>query len=146
MEVSRVTGPAISDASLPETAARTNYLTLARTNPLVAVALTLFMVSLAGFPPTAGFIGKFVLFKAALVDGFYIIVVIAVLNSLVSVYYYLRVVVKMFMSEPAEAAPVPYMPPMLLTAMVFAVLAVLLLGIYPQGWYPFDGLTLYSLR
>jgi NADH-quinone oxidoreductase subunit N len=124
-----------------------SYAGLGRSNPLVAVGLTLFLVSLAGFPPTAGFIGKFVLFKAALVKGYYVIVVIAVLNSLVSVYYYLRVVVKMFMSEPAEeAAAVPYVPPMLLTAMVFAVLAVLLLGIYPQGWFPFDGLSQFSLR
>lgn len=124
-----------------------SYAGLGRSNPIVAVALTLFMISLAGFPPTAGFIAKFVLFKAAVVQGYYIIVVIAVLNSLVSVYYYLRVVVKMFMSEPeGEPVAIPYMPPMMLTALVFAVLAVILLGVYPQGWFPFEGLTLYSLH
>lgn len=124
-----------------------SYAGLGRTNPLIAVCLTLFLISLAGFPPTAGFIGKFILFKAAVLEGYYFIVVIAVLNSLVSVYYYLRVVVKMFMAEPApEATGVPYMPPLLFTALVFAVLTVFLLGIYPQGWFPFDGLTFYSLH
>jgi NADH-quinone oxidoreductase subunit N len=122
-----------------------DYEGLARQHPMLGVVMTLFMVSLAGFPPTAGFIGKFVLFKAALSSGYYIIVVIAVLNSLLSVYYYLRVVVRMFMAEPAaEPARLPAFSPLMFTAMVFAVLALFLLGIYPQGWFPFDGLPLYS--
>ncbi|MCK4858625.1 MAG: NADH-quinone oxidoreductase subunit N [candidate division Zixibacteria bacterium] len=124
-----------------------SYAGLARLNPIVGVVLTLFLISLAGFPPTAGFIAKFVLFKAALAQGFYIIVVIAVLNSLVSVYYYLRVVVKMFMHEPAEQAKaLPLPAPLLMTALIFAVIALFALGIYPQGWFPFDGLTLYALN
>lgn len=123
-----------------------NYAGLGRRNPLIAVGLTLFLVSLAGFPPTAGFIGKFVLFKSALTSGFYVLVVIAVLNSLVSVYYYLRVVVKMFMADPEPTTPqIKDISPLWLTAAVFAVLALFLLGIYPQGWFPFDGLPVIAL-
>jgi NADH-quinone oxidoreductase subunit N len=101
------------------------------------------MLSLAGFPPTAGFMGKFVLFKAAVSQGFYILVVIAVLNSLVSVFYYLRVVVKMFMTEPdGEPVAIPAVPVFLTVALAFAVAAVLLIGVYPQGWFNFAGLSI----
>ncbi len=124
-----------------------NYSGLGRSKPLLAILLTVFLISLAGFPPTAGFMGKFVLFKSAVIDGHYAIVVIAVMNSLVSVYYYLRVVVKMFMSDP-EAKPVlvPTLPAFLVIALLVAVIAVFAIGIYPQRWYPFDGLTIFSLN
>ena len=119
------------------------YTGLARKRPYLGLALTLFMLSLAGFPPTAGFMGKFVLFKAAVSQGFYILVVIAVLNSLVSVFYYLRVVVKMFMTEPdGQPIEIPAVPVFLMVALAFAVAAVLLIGVYPQGWFNFAGLTI----
>ena len=137
------------DASDPhdEITSIDNYSGLGRAKPFLAVLLTVFLISLAGFPPTAGFMGKFVLFKSAVVDGHYAIVIIAVLNSLVSVYYYLRVVVKMFMTDP-EKKPilVPSLPAFLTIALVIAIIAVLAIGIYPQRWYPFDGLTIFSLN
>jgi NADH-quinone oxidoreductase subunit N len=105
------------------------------------------MISLAGFPPTAGFMGKFVLFKAAIVDGHVTIVVIAVINSLISVYYYLRVVVKMFMAD-ADAKPitVPALPAFLTIALIVAVVAVFAIGLFPHRWYPFEGLTVLTLQ
>ncbi len=137
------------DASDPhdEITSIDNYSGLGRAKPFLAVLLTVYLISLAGFPPTAGFMGKFVLFKSAVVDGHYAIVIIAVLNSLVSVYYYLRVVVKMFMTDP-EKKPilVPSLPAFLTIALVIAIIAVLAIGIYPQRWYPFDGLTIFSLN
>ncbi|MFH2055484.1 MAG: NADH-quinone oxidoreductase subunit N [bacterium] len=138
---------AVDGASSEDRTKIDHYAGLARRHPLLAVALTLFLISLAGFPPTAGFIGKFVLFKSALTEGFYLIVVLAVLNSLVSVYYYLRVVVKMFMADPEPTTPqLTYISPLWLTAAVFAVLALFMLGIYPQGWFPFDGLAVFALN
>lgn len=77
---------------------------LARERPGAALAMTLFMVSLIGIPPTAGFMGKLWIFRAAVAEGFTTLVTIAVLTTAVSVYYYLRVVVVMYMTEP-ETAP-----------------------------------------
>ena len=124
-----------------------SYAGLARRRPYLGIAMTLFLISLAGFPPTAGFMGKFILFKAAVMQGYYAIVVIAVLNSLVSVYYYLRVVVKMFMADPEERQlTVPALSPVALVGLVFTVAALFVIGIYPQGWFPFSGLTVYSIN
>jgi NADH-quinone oxidoreductase subunit N len=123
------------------------YAGLGRRRPGLSLALTLFLISLAGFPPTAGFMAKFILFKAAVIQGYYIIVVIAVINSLVSVFYYLRIVVKMFMSEPeGSALDVPVATPFIVIALLCAVAAVLLIGVYPQVWFPFDGLTVIGVR
>jgi formate hydrogenlyase subunit 3/multisubunit Na+/H+ antiporter MnhD subunit len=77
----------------------------ARRHPFLGVAMTVFMLSLGGIPPTAGFFGKYSLFKAAIDAGLVGLVIVAVLNSLVSVYYYLRVVVAMSMQP--ERAVVP---------------------------------------
>jgi NADH-quinone oxidoreductase subunit N len=74
-------------------------------HPLVALALSVFLLSLIGIPPLAGFAGKFYLFAAAVGSGYLWLAVIAVLNSAVAAYYYLRLVVYMYMREPgAEAA------------------------------------------
>lgn len=72
---------------------------LASRHPWLAAVLALFMISLAGFPPTAGFVAKYAVFSAAMEKGFVWLIVIAVLNTLVSVYYYVRLVVNMYMQE-----------------------------------------------
>jgi NADH-quinone oxidoreductase subunit N len=77
---------------------------LARTRPGLAALLTLFMLSLAGIPGTVGFIAKFVVFKAAVGSGLIGLTLVGVLGSVVSVYYYLRIPVVMYMNEPGEAA------------------------------------------
>jgi NADH-quinone oxidoreductase subunit N len=81
------------------------YRGLAYARPYLAVLMTLFLMSLGGMPPTAGFFGKFYLFRAVLENGQVWAVVIAVLNSAVSFYYYLRVVISMFTPE-KETIPV----------------------------------------
>ena len=71
--------------------------------PWLSAAMTIFMISLAGFPPTAGFVAKYGLFSAAIAEGYIWLVVIAVLNTLISVYYYLRLVINMYMKEEENA-------------------------------------------
>jgi NADH-quinone oxidoreductase subunit N len=89
------------------------------------------MISLAGIPPTAGFFGKFLLFKAAVAAGETALVVVGVLGSAVSVYYYLRVVVAMFMKPAPEDSPGPR-PAFNAGLVVFAAAAfTLLLGVVP---------------
>lgn len=77
---------------------------LGRKNPWLALTFTLFLISLAGFPPTAGFFAKFYLFKSALQNGYTNLVIIAVLNSLVSVYYYMRPVIAMYFGGTIQCA------------------------------------------
>jgi NADH-quinone oxidoreductase subunit N len=75
------------------------YAGLGRKYPALAAAMAIFMLSLTGVPPTLGFVGKFYLFRAAMEGQFYLLAVIGVLTSLISAYYYLRVVVTMYMRE-----------------------------------------------
>jgi NADH-quinone oxidoreductase subunit N len=93
------------------------------------------MLSLAGFPPTAGFLGKFLLFRHAYDAGLLWLVVVSVLNSVVSAYYYLGVVVRMYGAEPAvDQAPAwtrGIAGGLLVVALVFAVIGVIVGGIAP---------------
>ena len=103
---------------------------LARKRPALALAMTLFLLSLAGVPPTGGFFAKFFLFRAAVVRPELIwLVVAAVLNSVVSVYYYLRIVVAMYFRDRAGEDFESY--PSLATGVVLMMLAatVLMLGV-----------------
>lgn len=79
---------------------------LYRTNPLLSLTMMLALFSLAGIPPVAGFFGKFFLFTAAAKQGFYILVLIAVLNTIISLYYYLLVIKAMFLNR--SDMPIPY--------------------------------------
>lgn len=104
---------------------------LARHHPGVALVMTVFLLSLAGVPPTGGFFAKFYLFRAALRDPQLVtLVVIAVLNSVVSVYYYLRPVVAMYFQEGA-AQPQPLARPSVYAMLGIAAALVLLLGLLP---------------
>jgi NADH-quinone oxidoreductase subunit N len=76
-----------------------DYAGLAKKYPALAIAMTVFMLSLIGFPPTIGMVGKFYLFRSAIDGGFIGLAIIGVLTSVVSAYYYLRIVVNMFMKE-----------------------------------------------
>jgi NADH-quinone oxidoreductase subunit N len=108
-----------------------DYAGLGRRNPLLALVLSLFLLSLVGIPPLAGFVGKFYLFAAAVRAGYLWLAVIAVLNSAVAAYYYLRVIVYMYMEEPAGAAAswTPAFAGSLALAM--ALLGIVLLGVMP---------------
>jgi NADH-quinone oxidoreductase subunit N len=100
-------------------------------NPLAGTAMLLFMLSLGGIPPTAGFMGKFWLFSAAIDGGYYWLAVIGVLNSAVSLYYYLRVVVFMwFKGEPTGSEPV--ISPAMGVLLAVTIVATLAIGVYPR--------------
>ena len=76
-----------------------NYSGLAYKHPVIALTMTIFLLSLGGLPPLAGFVAKFFIFSAALKEGYIFLVIIAVLNSAISFYYYLKVIVFMYMKE-----------------------------------------------
>jgi NADH-quinone oxidoreductase subunit N len=99
--------------------------------PAAAFAMLLFMLSLGGIPPTAGFMGKFWLFSAAIEAGFVWLAVIGVLNSAISLYYYIRVVVFMYLKKDATGAD-PVFSPSLALAVGVAVVATIFLGVYPR--------------
>jgi NADH-quinone oxidoreductase subunit N len=101
-------------------------------HPILALAMTVFMFSLAGVPPTAGFIGKFYLFSGAIQKGYIWLAIIGVLNSAASVYYYLRVIVYMYMKEPAEDFEWTKVTAPVALALVLAVAGTLILGIVPS--------------
>jgi len=109
-----------------------DYAGLAYKYPLLGVSMAIFMLSLAGIPPTAGFVGKFYIFAAAVKSGYVGLAVIGVLNSAVSVYYYLRITGIMYMrEEPAEVARVYESTPALLAVLV-SVIGTLGIGIFPS--------------
>jgi len=102
-----------------------------RTRPGLAGLMTVFLLSLGGFPPTAGFIGKWYIFAAAVQEHHYALAIIGVLSSVVSVFFYLRIVVMMYMTEDAGA---PARPPISLPSMAalgVAVVATFYLGVLP---------------
>jgi len=106
---------------------------LGRRHPAVALAFSVFLLSLAGIPPTAGFFGKLYVFRAGIDAELYALVVIGVVNSVLAAYYYLRVMVYMYMREPVAGAPVatPMRSGTVSTVLVLCAIAVLLLGLVP---------------
>jgi len=100
-------------------------------SPVLAFSLSLFMLSLLGMPLTAGFMGKVLVFGAAIDQKYYGLVVIAVLNTAISAYYYLRLVVVMFFGERTMPWNAPRVPRSVAVALVITVLGVLYLGIFP---------------
>ena len=84
-----------------------DYAGLGRTQPALAAAMTLFMLSLTGLPPSIGFVAKFYVFRAALEAGYTWLVLLGVVTVLISAYYYLRVIVVMWMKEGLGEAMVP---------------------------------------
>jgi NADH-quinone oxidoreductase subunit N len=105
---------------------------LAKRSPLLAGVFTFILLALAGIPLTSGFVGKFVVFEAALSDGMAPLVVIALVASAVAAFFYLRVIVLMYFSEPAADGPTVTVPGAFTTAAItLGVLVTLLLGIAP---------------
>ena len=108
-----------------------NYSGLAYKHPLMALSMTVFLLSLGGLPPFAGFVAKFYIFSAAIEEGFVTLVIIAVLNSAISFYYYLKVVVFMYMKEPAGEFQVS-LTPMTLFVVIIGLIGTIQLGIFPD--------------
>jgi NADH-quinone oxidoreductase subunit N len=108
-----------------------DYNGLNRRSPFLAFAMLVFLLSLAGVPPLAGFIGKIYIFLAAVEEGLYTLIIVGLINVVISMYYYLVVVKKMYINEPVDATPLRVSTPM--KAVIYAGLAgTLLLGIYPK--------------
>ncbi|HIJ96244.1 MAG TPA: NADH-quinone oxidoreductase subunit N [Desulfuromonadales bacterium] len=101
-------------------------------HPILALAMTIFMFSLAGVPPTAGFIGKFYLFSGAIQKGYIWLAILGVLNSAASVYYYLRVIVYMYMKEPNEEFEWTVVTAPVALALLIAVAGTLIPGVVPS--------------
>ncbi len=102
------------------------------TRPALAALMTVFLLSLGGFPPTAGFIGKWYIFSAAIQEGYYGLAIIGVLSSVVSVFYYLRIVVMMYMAEGEAEFEAPRPGPVGMAALGLAAAGILYLGILPS--------------
>src|SRR5215203_5238612 len=101
-----------------------------RTRPGLAGLMTVFLLSLGGFPPMAGFIGKWYIFSAAVQEGHFALAIIGVLSSVVSVFFYLRIVVMMYMTEGSEV-PRPQVPATAMAGLALATAAVFYLGVLP---------------
>lgn len=109
-----------------------NYAGLGKRAPITAFCLMVFMFALAGIPPTAGFVGKFVLFASAWYAQLYWLVFLAILNSALSLYYYLRIINYMYLREPA--GPKVAESRGYAAALVLTMLAVFWVGLFPQNF------------
>ncbi|MBS3818423.1 NADH-quinone oxidoreductase subunit N [bacterium] len=99
--------------------------------PWIGATFAVFLFSLAGFPPTGGFLAKFFVFASAVRKGFTPLVIIAVIASLISVFYYLRIIVTMYMKEPSPSMQILTRNPVLFSVLFLCLYGVLQLGIYP---------------
>ncbi len=114
-----------------------SYGGLAARYPILALVLTVCLLSLIGLPPTAGFVGKFYLFSAAIRGGFVWLAVIAVLNAVVAAYYYLRLIVYMYMRDPETGGVRVALTPAAGIALALAVWATFHLGLLPGSVFAF---------
>ena len=110
-----------------------DYAGLGHSHPALAALMTVCLLSLGGLPPTAGFIGKWYIFSAAVKAGDYSLAIVGVLTSVVSVFFYLRVVVMMYMAD-REAARAPVRVSGIgMAALAVAVAAIVYLGVLPTS-------------
>jgi len=104
-------------------------------SPFLGAAMTVFMLSLSGIPPLAGFVGKFYIFSAAVKSGYTWLAIIGVLNSVVSVYYYVGVLVRMYMTEGTVEVTAPSSRPYLFATLLLTVVGTVLLGLFPSSLF-----------
>jgi len=107
--------------------------------PFYGLALTVCMFSLSGLPPTAGFIAKFYIFKIAVDSGHVTMALIGILTSIVSVYYYLRVVYFLYMKEPAEGYAVPVAGVFATGALAISIIGIFVIGLFPTPLFEMAG-------
>ena len=118
---------------------------LSSTHPGAAVAMLIFMLSLGGIPPTAGFMGKLWIFGAAIDAGYVWLAVIGVANSALSLYYYVRVVVFMWSPDPGGETTPLAISPALAAVLIAAVAGTIALGIYPRLLFDFAEVSASTL-
>jgi NADH-quinone oxidoreductase subunit N len=111
----------------------TQYAGLGRKHPWLAAAMSLFMFSLTGIPPTGGFFGKYYLFLAAVEGGLAWLAIVGMVTSVISAFFYLRVVMDMTMREPQRETP-SRIRPALTTTLAVTTLGTLVLGVWPGPW------------
>ena len=104
---------------------------LGQRSSFLSALMLIFLLSLAGMPPLAGFIGKFYIFAAAIKGGFVWLAIIAVLNSVIALYYYLRIVKAMYFTDTKEFGAIP-VPTALKVALLIITIFIFLIGIFPQ--------------
>lgn len=109
-----------------------DYAGLGFKKPLIGMLMSLMLLSLAGFPPFAGFVGKFYIFKSAVAAGHIPLVIVGAINTAISAFYYLRVIVTMYMREPEDELEFNPYPSTLVIGLVLAAIGVVLLGILPS--------------
>jgi proton-translocating NADH-quinone oxidoreductase chain N len=108
-----------------------NFAGLGKRSPFLAFSIMIFLFALAGIPPTAGFVSKFILFYSVLQGGFLLLVIFAILNSALSLYYYARVVKYMYVLPPSSEEKLT-MPGAYSLAILLALIGVLAIGIVPE--------------
>ena len=108
-----------------------DYAGLAQRNPWLAAAMATFMLSLAGMPPTAGFLGKLYVFQAAVQGGYLWLAIVGVLTSIVALYYYLKVVVAMYMVTPKGSPVASRATASMVLVVVVALFFTVQLGVLP---------------
>jgi len=114
-----------------------DYGGLNRRSPFLAFSMLIFLLSLAGVPPLAGFIGKIYVFAAAIKEELYLVLTVALISIVIAMYYYIIVIKKMYISEPTDPTPIPV--PGALQAVIYVGLAgTLILGIWPQPFMTFS--------
>jgi NADH-quinone oxidoreductase subunit N len=123
-----------------------DYAGLGSRHPLLAAAMAIFMFSLAGVPPTAGFMAKLYVFSAAIQGGYYWLAVIGVVNSAVAAYYYLRVLIYVYFREQEGEAPIIQFAPAAVLAVAISAWGVLHLGVLPSAFLTIAQRSLQFLR
>ena len=111
-----------------------DYRGLAQREPALAAAMAIFLFSFTGVPPLVGFVGKFYIFSGALQAGLVWLVVIAVVNSVIAAYYYISIIVAMYMQEGGVAVASMTRRPGLMATIAIALIATVLIGIYPSPY------------
>ncbi len=113
-----------------------DYRGFGRRHPLLGAAMGVFLLSMLGMPPLAGFFGKLTIFASAVEHGLWLLAVLGMIASVVSAYYYIGVIVTMFMRESEEGKPVavPVRSGQIIAAILVALVLVLQLGLYPTPW------------
>ena len=111
-----------------------DYAGMVRRNPLAAIMMAIFMLSLMGIPPTAGFLGKYWLFAAAVKGHIYWLVIVAIMMSVVSVFYYANIIRKMFFHSAADESKL-YFGPALGIGIAVSGIAVLVICLAPSVFY-----------
>jgi NADH-quinone oxidoreductase subunit N len=119
---------------------------LARRQPAMAACLSLFLLSLLGLPITAGFLGKFYVFNAALESNLIWLAILLALNSVIGSYYYLRVIVAMYMREPAEEIPAEPVPWTLSAVLWIAAAGTVYVGLFPARIIDFAAKAALNIR